>query len=54
MTNDLIERLADRLFQCDCSECEAARIARLIADLELAYGCTTTAEFEAKRKVAIQ
>ena len=49
-TIDLIKRLADRIFFCDCQQCMDARHLRLLRDLEESYGCDTTAQVEAARK----
>jgi hypothetical protein len=44
---NLIDRMADRLFFCECPSCCEARIDRLLRDLEAAYGCTTVAQAQA-------
>ena len=43
MTNDLIERLADRLFPCDCQICQARRTTQLAEDMRRKYMCKPTA-----------
>jgi hypothetical protein len=45
-----LARLVDALFSCDCQKCERERHDRLIADLRLAYGCNTPADFIAKKR----
>ncbi|HUD21807.1 MAG TPA: hypothetical protein VMQ60_03100 [Acidobacteriaceae bacterium] len=47
---DYLDRLVDALFSCDCQKCERERHDRLIADLRLAYGCNTPADFIAKKR----
>ena len=44
---DLIDRLADKLFACTCSDCVDARIERLLRDLRASYGCVTVEEVQA-------
>lgn len=50
MENDWLDRLLDALYLCPCDKCKHERAARLMHDLQVEYGCTTMAQYEAKRQ----